>query len=147
MNHKTNVCVLASTSSGNCTVIWNDRVSILVDCGTGISYTEESLAGLGCSLRDISAAFITHSHSDHVNQYTLKRLMDLRVPVYCHAAVAKALRKFHPFLLEKNATFNAFSKSRGDLEGFSYISFCVPHDSRGGCYGYSFFLNQSGITK
>ena len=144
MKQKTNVCVLASTSSGNCTLIWNDSVSILVDCGMGISYTEESLARLGHSLQDLSATFITHSHGDHVNRSTLKRLIDHKVPVFCNVKVAKVLKKAHPFLLEKTASLNAFSNNRGDLDGFSYTSFCVPHDSRGGCFGYSFFLQRNG---
>jgi phosphoribosyl 1,2-cyclic phosphodiesterase len=143
MKNKTNVCVLASTSAGNCTVIWNDSVSILVDCGTGVSYTEESLARLGLSLQDMSAAFITHCHSDHVKGSTLKRLIEHRVPVYCHTKVARALKNSHSFLSEKNSSFIAFSKEKDDCKGFSYKSFCVPHDSTGGCYGYSFFLEHA----
>jgi phosphoribosyl 1,2-cyclic phosphodiesterase len=146
---KTNVCVLASTSAGNCTAIWNDGgTSILVDCGTGISYTEEALARLGLSLPDLSAVFITHCHSDHVNPFTLKRLIDHRVPVYCSAKAAKVLKKTHPFLKDENSSFISFSKDNGDCNGFSYRSFGVPHDSRGGCVGYSFFLHHpAGANK
>jgi phosphoribosyl 1,2-cyclic phosphodiesterase len=143
MKNKTNVCVLASTSSGNCTAIWNDGVSILVDCGMGITYTEEALSRLGLSLQELSAVFITHCHSDHVNRYTLKRLMELRVPVYCTLKAAKVLKKLHPFLSEATASLVAFSKAGGDCTGFSYKSFSVPHDSRGGCVGYSFFLHHA----
>jgi phosphoribosyl 1,2-cyclic phosphodiesterase len=140
MTTKTNVCVLASTSAGNCTAIWTDSVFILVDCGMGISYTEDTLARLGLSLQDLSAVFITHCHSDHVNRSTLKRLIDFQVPVYCNVKPAKALKKTHPFLSDNNSTLVPFSKDDGDCEGFSYRSFCVPHDSKGGCFGYSFIL-------
>jgi phosphoribosyl 1,2-cyclic phosphodiesterase len=144
---KTNVCVLASTSAGNCTAIWNDGgTSILVDCGTGISYTEEALARLGLSLQDLSAVFITHCHGDHINRSTLKRLTDHQVPVYCNAKAAKVLKKIHPFLSGKDSSLVAYSKDMGDCEGFSYRSFCVPHDSKGGCFGYSFFLPDSAET-
>jgi phosphoribosyl 1,2-cyclic phosphodiesterase len=146
MKNKTNVCVLASTSAGNCTAIWNDSVSILVDCGTGISYTEEALAHLGLSLQDMSAAFITHCHSDHVNRSTLKRLIEHKVPVYCNVYAAKVLKKIHPFLLNTNSSLVAFSQDSGECEGFSYRSFSVPHDSRGGCNGYSFFLEHARGT-
>ena len=91
MKQETKVCVLASTSSGNCTVVWNDNVSFLVDFGTNISYTQEKLASLGLSLENLTAAFITHCHSDHVNKYTLKRLVERKVPIYCDANVAHAL--------------------------------------------------------
>lgn len=147
MKKKTNVCVLASTSSGNCTAVWNDAVSILVDCGTGISYTEEALGRLGLSLQDVSAVFITHCHGDHVNRFTLKRLIDLHVPVYCTVKAAKVLKKIHPFLKDGNSSLIAFSKASGDCKGFSYRSFSVPHDSRGGCVGYSFFLHHGAGAK
>ena len=143
MKKKTNVCVLASTSAGNCTAIWNDSgTSILVDCGMGISYTEETLARLKLSLQNLSAVFITHCHGDHVNRSTLKRLIDHHVPVYCSVKAAKALKKTHPFLSDKDCSFIAFSKDRGDCTGFSYRSFSVPHDSKGGCVGYSFILHH-----
>jgi phosphoribosyl 1,2-cyclic phosphodiesterase len=148
MNNKTNVCVLASTSAGNCTAIWNDDVSMLVDCGMGITYTEEALCSLGLCLADLSAVFITHCHSDHVNRCTLKRLIDHRVPVYCSSKAAKVLKKAHPFLTDRNSSFIAFAKDNGDCTGFSYRSFCVPHDSKGGCVGYSFFLHHgAGANK
>jgi phosphoribosyl 1,2-cyclic phosphodiesterase len=146
MTQRTNVCVLASTSAGNCTAIWNESVSILVDCGTGISYTEEALARLGLSLQDLSAIFITHCHSDHVNRSTLKRLIEHKVPIYCNVKAGKVLRKSHPFLSEKNSSFVALSKESGECKGFSYNSFCVPHDSKGGCFGYSFFLRHAAGT-
>jgi phosphoribosyl 1,2-cyclic phosphodiesterase len=147
MSTRTNVCVLASTSAGNCTAIWNDSgTSILVDCGTGISYTEEALARLELSLQDLSAVFITHCHTDHVNRPTLKRLIDLQVPVYCNAKAARVLKKSHPFLSDKNSSLVAFSKDNGEGSGFSYRSFCVPHDSKGGCFGYSFFLGHAAGT-
>jgi len=146
LKKKTNVCVLASTSAGNCTAIWNDSVSILVDCGTTISYTEEALARLGLSLQDLSAVFITHCHGDHVNRSTLKRLVDHRVPVYCNVKPAKVLKNIHPFLSDTNSSFVAYAKDKGDCTGFSYKSFCVPHDSKGGCFGYSFFLDGAAAA-
>lgn len=147
MTQKTRVCVLASTSSGNCTVIWNDTVSILVDCGTSVSYTEESLANLGLSLKKLSGVFITHCHSDHVNQFTLKKLIQNRVPVYCHSKVAHALRKIHPHLHDKPSSFTPFTDEAGECPGFSFSSFSVPHDSRGGCFGYSFHLPCGELTR
>ncbi|MCU0609529.1 MAG: MBL fold metallo-hydrolase [Chitinispirillaceae bacterium] len=145
MSLKTKVCVLASTSSGNCTVIWNDTVSLLVDCGTSLSYTEQSLENLGLSLKKLSGVFITHCHSDHVNPFTLKKLLQHRVPVYCNVKVANALKKIHPHLHDKPSSFTPFTEAI-PCEGFSFSPFGVPHDSRGGCFGYSFFLPNSSAT-
>lgn len=140
---KTNVCVLASTSAGNCTVIWNDTVSILVDCGTNLSYTEDALAGLGLSLQRLSAVFITHSHGDHINRSTLKKVAEYNVPVYCHEKVAKVIKKTHPFMHNKNGSIVAYAEGKGTCNGFDFFSFSVPHDSNGGCFGYSFFLTHA----
>ena len=144
MKQNTRVCVLASTSSGNCTAIWNDRVSLLVDCGMSASYTEDALARLGLCLQKLSAVFITHCHGDHVNRSTLKRVIEHRVPVYCHGTVAKPLKKKYAFLQDKNCSLVACAEEGfGSCEGFRYDSFSVPHDSNGGCFGYSFFLTHA----
>ncbi len=146
MKNKTMVCVLASTSAGNCTVLWNENIAILVDCGTNVSYTQEALARLGLSINKISAVFITHCHGDHVNRSTLKKLVDHKVPVYCNVAVAKAITKTHPWALSTGSPLVAITEGHGVCEGFSYVSFSVPHDSTGGCFGYSFFLENSNAT-
>ena len=139
---------MASTSAGNCTAIWNENVSILVDCGTRVTYTEEALARLGLSIQDLTAVFITHCHGDHVNQYTIKRLVESKIPIYCNSLVAKELKKIHPVLAEKNSSLVAYTKDNGKCIGFTYNAFNVPHDSKGGCFGYSFFLeNDSGNHK
>jgi phosphoribosyl 1,2-cyclic phosphodiesterase len=147
MTKKTNVCVLASTSAGNCTVIWNDGLSLLVDCGTSIAYTETSLAGLGLSLRGLSAVFITHCHGDHVNRSAINRLVEYNVPVHCHADVARVLKKNHPALRDKKGALVAYTNEKGRCGGFSYAPFSVPHDSNGGCFGYSFFLDHPAGTR
>jgi phosphoribosyl 1,2-cyclic phosphodiesterase len=146
MKQKTQVCVLASTSAGNCTVIWNDAVSLLVDCGTNVSYTQEALGNLGLSLETLSAVFITHCHGDHVNRSTLRRLVEHKVPVYCNVKVARALKKIHAPLQDKSCSLVAYAQENGRCEGFSYAAFSVPHDSQGGCFGYSFFLGEHKIS-
>jgi phosphoribosyl 1,2-cyclic phosphodiesterase len=146
MSDKTHVCVLASTSSGNCTVIWNDRVSFLVDCGTSASYTEVELSALGLSFRGLSAVFITHCHGDHVNRGAINRLVEYGIPVHCHADVAKVLKKTFPALMEKKNAVIAYTKGNGVCKGFSFTPFGVPHDSKGGCFGYSFFLEHAEGT-
>lgn len=57
---------LASSSSGNSTLISNDNINILIDCGISSKKLNESLNNYNLSLDDISYCFITHSHSDHI---------------------------------------------------------------------------------
>jgi phosphoribosyl 1,2-cyclic phosphodiesterase len=142
MTQKTNVCVLASTSAGNCTAIWNNRISLLVDCGTTVSYTESALAVLGLSLKKLSGVFITHSHGDHVNQFTINRLVEHNIPVITHEKIAKVLKKKFPHLHDKKSAMHPFTKGTIACDGFSFVPFPVPHDSNGGCFGYSFFMEH-----
>ena len=135
--------MLASTSAGNCTVVWNDRVSFLVDCGASVSYTETALAGLGLSLSELSAVFITHSHGDHVNNHTVSKLAALNVPIIAHEKVAMVLRKKFPHLRDKKSSIAAYTGGTTVSNGFSFTPFPVPHDANGGCFGYSFLLEHA----
>ena len=56
---------LFSGSSGNCIYVKNDKTEILIDAGRSCAAIEKSLSGLGTSLSNISAIFVTHEHADH----------------------------------------------------------------------------------
>ncbi len=76
--------VLASGSSGNCSVLDLDGCAVLIDLGLG----PRQLAGR-CREHPplwerIGAALLTHLHGDHWNDNTLKHLLQHRVPLYCH---------------------------------------------------------------
>lgn len=60
------VATLASGSSGNCTVVSDGRIHILIDAGISTRRISQSLKGLGIELRHISGVLITHEHTDHV---------------------------------------------------------------------------------
>lgn len=57
---------LASGSSGNCTVVSDGRVHILIDAGISTRRISQSLKELDIELRHISGVLITHEHADHV---------------------------------------------------------------------------------
>ena len=58
------VATLASGSSGNCAVVSDGRVHILIDAGIS---TRRIAQGLGTELRHVSGVLITHEHTDHVS--------------------------------------------------------------------------------
>ena len=60
------VATLASGSSGNCTVVSDGRVHILIDAGISTRRIAQGLKGLGIELRHISGVLVTHEHADHV---------------------------------------------------------------------------------
>ena len=60
------VHALASGSSGNATLVRAGDVSVLIDVGIGLRKLVAALAKQGLEPGDLSAAIITHEHSDHV---------------------------------------------------------------------------------
>lgn len=57
---------LASGSAGNCAVVSDGWVHILIDAGISTRRIAQGLKGLGLELRHITGVLITHEHSDHV---------------------------------------------------------------------------------
>ena len=60
------VATLASGSSGNCAVVSDGKVHILIDVGISARRVMTGLAELGIHVRDLAAILITHEHSDHI---------------------------------------------------------------------------------
>lgn len=60
------LCSIASGSSGNCIYIGEKNTHILVDMGISAKRIEEGLAGISVPPDALSAIFITHEHTDHV---------------------------------------------------------------------------------
>jgi phosphoribosyl 1,2-cyclic phosphodiesterase len=74
-------CTIASGSSGNCTFVGNDHVSLLIDAGISGKRIEEGLNKAGRSGKDLDGILITHEHIDHIRSIgVLAR--KYKVPVY-----------------------------------------------------------------
>ena len=61
------ICVLSSSSSGNCVYLEVDNRSYLLDCGISSRQIELKLNSIGVNPNRIKGIFITHEHSDHVS--------------------------------------------------------------------------------
>ena len=59
------ICVLASGSSGNCTLVRSDDTAILVDAGLSGRETARRLESVGVSLDQVQAVCLSHEHNDH----------------------------------------------------------------------------------
>lgn len=79
-----NFCILASGSSGNCSVLWTDKSAVLIDCGCSARYIVDSLATLGIKPSDLSAVVITHAHIDHISASGLNFLLKNNIPIHLH---------------------------------------------------------------
>ena len=58
---------LASGSSGNCAVVSDGTVHILIDAGISAKRIALGLRSLGLSPAQLSGVLITHEHSDHIS--------------------------------------------------------------------------------
>ncbi len=118
------VCLLASGSRGNSTLVEADDSRLLIDAGLSGKETERRLAHLGLCCDDLDAILVTHEHHDHVGGIgPLARRHQL--PVYIDSITCSALPRLGkiPQLHEFNA---------GDSFSFRNLlisSFSTTHDA------------------
>ncbi len=118
------VCLLASGSRGNSTLVEMEGCHLLIDAGLSGIETERRLATIGLTGNDIDAILVTHEHSDHVGGVgPLARRYDL--PVYIDQRTHATLPK-----LGKIAALQHFDA--GDtfmVQNLSIASFSTTHDA------------------
>ena len=130
----TTVHTLASGSSGNALVLSCGETRLLVDAGISCRRIGAGLRALGLDLADLTAVFITHTHTDHISglRTLLKRTA---APVYATGIAGRELARRLPELegrLEEAAECRPVS-----LGEVSVTAFSTSHDAPGAC-GYRF---------
>lgn len=126
MTKGTELIPLYSSSQGNSTLIKVNGINILIDCGKSCKMITEALMSVGVYPDDVSAIFLTHGHSDHIQGITVfsKRY---HTPVY---ATKGTLNKAG----ELNTKVNVISESEivsFKDDGFEVWAFPTPHDIDG----------------
>ena len=122
--------VLASGSSGNCTLLETSQTRLLVDAGLGKRETLRRLASLAHSLDHLDGIVISHEHSDHIGG--LAALLGAwRTTVYLnaetHAETLRFLPERHARRLERVEFIEAgHGFCVGDIE---VAPFRIPHDA------------------
>lgn len=122
---------LCSGSKGNCTLVRYRKTAILVDAGRTAKYIKTALAALGLLPEDISAVFLTHSHSDHTSALKVWSSR-YHTPVHASRAVCDDLAGECGMALIEHPI--AFEECIGDIR---ISSFPTEHDSFGSV-GYRF---------
>jgi len=116
--------VLASGSSGNCSLLATDRTRILIDAGLSFKELTKRLASIGEQPGSLDAVLITHEHCDHISG--LPRLAKKT------SAAIYVTHQTAPLIDWEDATprlerFQAGAKlCVGDIE---IDSFTIPHDA------------------
>ncbi|MBE7544570.1 MAG: MBL fold metallo-hydrolase [Solibacteraceae bacterium] len=123
------ICVLASSSAGNCIYVSTPQARILIDAGISRKQTLERLAAVGEDPDRLDAIFITHEHSDHIS--------GLAPLVKGYAARGRQLPIFLTHLTAREIDWNGFNPDLRpfqagaciDFAGLQIQSFTIPHDS------------------
>jgi ribonuclease BN (tRNA processing enzyme) len=84
--------VLASGSGGNASLLEREGAGLLVDLGLGPRRLECRMREVDFGWDGVRAALLTHTHSDHWRRRSLKRLAELRLPLFCHADHVRLLQ-------------------------------------------------------
>jgi len=61
------ISVIASGSNGNCCLVEERGISVLIDAGKSGIEIETRMRSLGKSLDDVDGIVLTHEHSDHIS--------------------------------------------------------------------------------
>ncbi len=155
------VCVLRSSSKGNCTAIWTEKSGILIDC-SGIS-----LKDIGKDLEDIeldpsliSGIVITHGHVDHISKNTFKIADHYEIPIYIHNETYQVIKErycakdhrlkivYHtekPFIINdlKIAPFKTFHN--GGYVGRPF-GFCIEYKNSNSRCKVGFLTDTNKVT-
>ncbi len=131
--------ILASGSSGNALVLSREGSHILVDAGISCRRITASLRTLGLEPGDLSAVFITHTHTDHIAgvQTLLKRCP---APFYTSRAAGQALAAR---IGSVSAHLNVLEPGqRISIGAWTAAAFPTSHDAPGSC---GFRFDEIGI--
>lgn len=118
---------LYSGSKGNSVLIETKNAKILIDAGKSARALCTALNGIGRSIDEIDAIFITHEHSDHIN--ALEVLLK-KHPIPVHAVDISAKKMIQKGLsLHKELIVCHTPLFSVEIKDMCISSFPTPHDS------------------
>lgn len=120
------VNTLASSSSGNCTIVSHGKTHLLIDAGISLRRIREGLHRHGLAPGDLAGVLITHEHSDHIGGLAmLIKHHNALVFSSCGSGdgICLAMPEVSPFMnrFEIGTSF--------ELGEITVRSFCTPHDA------------------
>lgn len=121
------ICILASGSSGNATLIVAGETRVLIDCGLSARETMRRINVVGEDATRLDAVVITHEHGDHARGL-VSLSKALNVPVYISTAALAACK-----LGEKERFIRRgeeICSSQGfEIGALRFHPFAIPHDA------------------
>ncbi len=87
------LCVLASGSSGNASIVRAGPEAILIDAGIGPQTADRRMTGTGLDISSIRAIVLTHLDGDHINPAWFRVMLRQKVPLFIPRNQLKLLRR------------------------------------------------------
>ena len=122
------LCVLASGSMGNCTVVRTPAGVTLIDAGIGPRIAALRLDGTGVAVRDVAAICLTHLDSDHFTCNWLRTILARGIRLFCHESRVEELVARHPELV---GCVSGFDDPFEPLPGLRLEPIRLAHDVLG----------------
>ena len=132
---------LASSSSGNCTLVSQDSTHVLIDAGISFKRICEGLHSVDLSPADLSAVLVTHAHTDHTSGL---KIMCKNIGARIHAT-SYALGAIEGLFAAETETGEVAPASAIDIGGLEISAFETSHDSPGSV-GYCITYNSKKLV-
>ena len=128
----------SSGSDGNCYMLAEDGVGIMIDQGIGLRKLKKLVNEYGINLGIVHALLVTHDHFDHSKSVGETSAL-LGVPVYAHSTVHAAMLN-NPHIYRKVLPLLRYDICEEEvlrIGCFKITPFAVPHDS---AYNLGYFI-------
>ncbi len=129
------MCVLASGSGGNATLLRAGTFCALIDAGIGPRTADKRMIGTGIGIQDIRAICLTHMDADHFSPRWLEPICQNQISVYCpqnHAREIRRVARREKLLKPLTRHLKIFGNELFELNtGLTCRSICLPHDKQG----------------
>jgi len=122
---------LFSGSSGNSYYIKNNGISVLIDAGKNMRSIKNAVQTCGGELGDVSAIFITHSHSDHISALPVMQ-KHYTFDIYATLGSAEELYRCN---IDPSRVHIISPNEEISVGEIKIIAYSTPHDAKGSvCY-------------
>ncbi len=120
---------IASGSSGNCIYIGSENTHILIDDGISRKRVVEGLNEIGLDVSDLSAVFVTHEHSDHIDGLGVL-LRKNPIPVYASEGTIRGIKEYGKMKGVDESLYHSIdADSDIQIRDLTVHSFHVYHDA------------------
>ncbi|MCL2366956.1 MAG: MBL fold metallo-hydrolase [Oscillospiraceae bacterium] len=117
---------LASSSSGNCTLVSQGASHVLIDAGISLKRIKEGLKNMDMTPDDLTAVLVTHEHSDHISG--IKMLVKYhKIPIFASIGAQNSICASTPEVAPYLSGFKVGTAF--ELGEIAMNSFNTPHDA------------------